>query len=67
MADANLPSVQRRAERPAAVRWIVEPLKAFIAGLTGALMALFGMLFAVLPLLLIIGAIGGLVYLIVNG
>jgi hypothetical protein len=54
-------------------RTAVEVAKGFFAGLVGALMALFsaltvlfGILLSVLPLLLVIAAIAGGVYLIVH-
>jgi hypothetical protein len=55
------------------LRTVVEALKGLFAGLVGALLALFsglmvllGILVSVLPLLLVIGAIAGGVYLIVH-
>jgi hypothetical protein len=54
-------------------RMVAEVLKGLIAGLVGALLALlsgltvlFGIVLAVLPLLLVIAAIAGGVYLIVH-
>ena len=51
----------------ARVRWIVEPVKALVAGLTGALLVLFSVLLAALPFILVVGVIAGAIYLIANG
>jgi hypothetical protein len=48
-------------------RYVVEPLKALLAGLTGALLVLFSVLLAALPFILVIAVIGGAIYLIANG
>ena len=66
--------MDRSASQPRSpIGFVARTLKGLFAGLIGALMALlsglmilFGILVSVLPLLLVIGAIAGGVYLIVH-
>jgi uncharacterized membrane protein len=67
--QVNQPASQSRSP----LRMVVEALKGLLAGIVGALLALFsglvvllGILVSVLPLLLVIGAVAGGIYLIVH-